>query len=133
MKSKMIVTCVCLCLLGGSVACSGDEKATAVNAEATKPEAAKAPAAPAKPAKSNVQQKPKAEPAPATDASGSASAVLTNKDCFPDSVPDSAPNNAKLCVILAKSAPDMAFTKRDYDGMPPDCRPIVLPKCRFED
>jgi prepilin-type N-terminal cleavage/methylation domain-containing protein len=55
---------------------------------------------------------------------------LTNADCFPDSLPDSAPTIAKLCLGLAKSVPDMAFTANDYRGMPEDCKPYVEPRCR---
>ena len=55
---------------------------------------------------------------------------LTNADCFPASVPDSAPKNAKLCVDLANSAPDMPFTPADYEGLPDDCKSIVFPECR---
>jgi hypothetical protein len=54
----------------------------------------------------------------------------TNADCFPASVPDSAPDNAKLCVALANSAPDMPFTPADYQALPEECKPIVLPECR---
>lgn len=52
----------------------------------------------------------------------------TNKDCFP-AVPASAPPIAHTCKALADSAPDMAFTRRDYDGMPDGCKPYVNPIC----
>jgi prepilin-type N-terminal cleavage/methylation domain-containing protein len=55
---------------------------------------------------------------------------LTNADCFPTSVPDSASMWAKMCIGLAASAPNMAFTPADYRGMPEDCKPFVDPKCR---
>jgi len=56
---------------------------------------------------------------------------LTNADCFPTSVPDSAPFNAKLCVNLANSVPNMPFTWQDYQGMPEECKAIVHPECRW--
>ena len=55
---------------------------------------------------------------------------LTNSDCFPSSIPDSASTWAKMCIGLAASAPNMAFTPADYRGMPEDCKPFVDPKCR---
>jgi hypothetical protein len=55
---------------------------------------------------------------------------LTNADCYPFSVPDSAPAIAKTCAGLAKSAPNMLFTPADYEGMPEDCKPFVNPICR---
>jgi hypothetical protein len=57
--------------------------------------------------------------------------LKTNADCFPASVPDSAPDSAKLCVALANSAPNMLFTYQDYKGLPEDCKPIVHPECRW--
>jgi hypothetical protein len=54
----------------------------------------------------------------------------TNADCFPTSAPDSASTWAKMCIDLAKSAPDMAFTPADYESMPEDCKPFVNPICR---
>jgi len=54
----------------------------------------------------------------------------TNADAFPRSLPDSASTNAKLCVGLALSAPDMAFTPNDYRYLPQECKEIVNPKCR---
>jgi hypothetical protein len=129
MKIKWIVTCVCLGMLGSTLSCAGEEEATKANAETAvkQPEARKAPAPAAKPAKSKERPAAKAK-----DAESAGSGPLTNADCFPDKAPDSAPSLAQTCVNLAKSAPDMAFTKRDYDGMPDDCRPVVLPKCRFD-
>jgi len=61
---------------------------------------------------------------------GGGSGKLTNADCFPNSLPETASMNAQLCVGLAKSAPDMLFTPRDYQGLPPDCQAIVSPQCR---
>jgi hypothetical protein len=55
---------------------------------------------------------------------------LTNADCFPTSVPESAPEIAKICVGLANSRPDMPFTPTDYQGLPEDCKAIVHPECR---
>jgi len=56
---------------------------------------------------------------------------LTNADCFPESLPDSAPAIAKMCVDLANSAPDMQFRPTDYQSLPEDCKAIVHPECRF--
>ncbi len=55
---------------------------------------------------------------------------LTNRDCWPTSVPDSAPAFAKMCVGLANSAPDMVFDPSDYPSLPEDCKSIVNAKCR---
>jgi hypothetical protein len=55
---------------------------------------------------------------------------LTNADCFPSSVPDSASDIAKICIALANAAPNMAFTPADYQAMPDDCKPFVNPICR---
>jgi len=55
---------------------------------------------------------------------------LTNADCFPTSLPDTAPQIAKLCIGLAKSNPGMPFGPEDYQGMPEDCKPFVNSKCR---
>jgi hypothetical protein len=129
MKSKVIITCVCLGMLGSTVSCAGEDEATQASAETAvaEPEASKAQKPAAKPAK------PKARPAPKREeaAPEGGKSALTNAECFPESLPDSAPNTAKLCVGLAQSAPDMVFTKRDFEGMPEDCKPIVLPHCRF--
>jgi hypothetical protein len=129
MKSKLIITCVCLGMLGSAVSCSGEDEATQASAEtaAAEPAAPKAQKPAAKPTKQKERPAPKREEA----APEGSESTLTNADCFPESVPDSAPNNAKLCVGLAASAPDMVFTKRDFEGMPEDCQPIVLPHCRF--
>lgn len=135
MKSKMIITCVCLGLLGSTFACSGDEQATNVKAETASPQAktGKAQDSAVKPPKANVRPSAKREDAPAKEADSAGSAErnkLTNADCFPDSLPESAPSLAKMCLGLAKSQPDMLFPKSDYDGMPEDCKPYVLPHCR---
>jgi prepilin-type N-terminal cleavage/methylation domain-containing protein len=58
------------------------------------------------------------------------SGKLTNADCFPSSLPESASMNAHLCAGLAGSAPDMLFTPKDYQALPPDCQAIVSPQCR---
>lgn len=57
-------------------------------------------------------------------------AHMTNSDCFPTSAPASAPTVAHQCISLANAHPDMAFTPKDYEGMPPDCKFLVNPKCR---
>jgi hypothetical protein len=55
---------------------------------------------------------------------------MTNADCFPASVPDSASANAKICVGLANANPDMPFGPSDYQGLPEECKAIVNPECR---
>jgi prepilin-type N-terminal cleavage/methylation domain-containing protein len=62
--------------------------------------------------------------------SGGGGGGLTNADCFPTTVPETAPEMAKLCIGLAKSAPDMAFTPHVYASLPEDCKPIINPQCR---
>ncbi|MBW2540648.1 MAG: hypothetical protein JRF15_01035 [Deltaproteobacteria bacterium] len=54
----------------------------------------------------------------------------TNGSCFPDSLPDSAPEQAKICVGLANSNPDMVFTPTIYQDLPEECKAIVYPECR---
>jgi len=129
MKSKLIITCVCLGMLGSAVSCSGEDGATQASAETAvaEPEASKAQKPAAKPAK------PKARPAPKHEeaAPEGGESALTNGECFPKSLPDSAHNTAKLCVGLAASAPDMIFAKKDFEGMPEECKPIVLSHCRY--
>ena len=128
MKSKLIVTCVCLGMLGSTVSCSGEDEATQASAETVVAEPkAPAPKPAANPSKRKERPAPKREEA----APEGGESALTNAECFPESVPDSAPNNAKLCVGLAMSAPDMIFTKRDFEGMPDECKPIVMSHCRF--
>jgi hypothetical protein len=125
MKSKLIITCVCLGMLGSAVSCSGEDEATQASAETAVAEP-KADKAAANPSKRKERPAPKRE-----EAAPAGESALTNAECFPESLPDSAPNNAKLCVGLAMSAPDMVFTKLDFEGMPEECRPIVMPHCRF--
>ncbi len=59
-----------------------------------------------------------------------ASPSLTNADCFPSSIPDSAPRTARICIALANAAPDTVFTPLDYQSMPEECKPYVNPICR---
>jgi hypothetical protein len=133
MKIKLIITCVCLGMLGStSLSCAGEEDATTANAESAtaQSESNKGQDSAAKPAKSNDRPSGKREPAKAQAIDNSDRAKMTHADCFPKSVPDSAHNNAKLCIVLANSKPDMLFPKSDYDGMPDECKPFVDPKCR---
>ena len=55
---------------------------------------------------------------------------LTNADCFPSSVPDSASRTARICIALANASPDMLFTPVDFQSLPEDCKPLVNPICR---
>jgi hypothetical protein len=116
-------------MLGSAVSCSGEDEATQASAETAvaEPEAPKAEKPATKPTKRKERAAAKREEA----APKGGESTLTNAECFPESVPDSAPNNAKLCVGLAASAPDMVFTKKDFEGMPEECKPIVLSHCRF--
>lgn len=122
-------------MLGSSVACAADEEATTVNTESASPQsendngqdsAAKSAKSDDSPSDPYANVKEKAAKAIQQHERAS----LTNADCFPKSVPSSAPTNAKLCVTLANSAPDMLFPKSDYDRMPEECKPFVAPKCR---
>jgi len=61
---------------------------------------------------------------------GGGGAQLTNSDCFPVTAPNNASNLARTCLSLAKSAPNMAFTPKDYHGMPDECKPLVKARCR---
>ena len=132
MKSKLIITCACLGMLGSTVSCAGEEEATTVNAESASPQSdsdtGEEPAA--KPAKRKGRKNAKRKAAEAETGENTDRAKMTNADCFPDSVPDSAPTPAKLCLSLAQSHPDMLFPKADYEGMPEDCKPLVLKKCK---
>ncbi len=132
MKSKLIITCVCLGMLGITLSCGGDEEATTVNAESASPQADsnEGQDAVAKPAKRKKSASRKTEAAKPKTGENVDRAKMTNADCFPDSIPDSSSVNAKLCITLANSHPDMLFPKRDYEGMPPECKPFVLEKCR---
>jgi prepilin-type N-terminal cleavage/methylation domain-containing protein len=56
--------------------------------------------------------------------------TLTNADCFPTSIPDTASVWAKACIGMAASHPESAFKPSDYKGMPEDCKPFVNSKCR---
>ena len=122
-------------MLGSSVACAADEEATTVTAESASPQS-----------ENDKGQDSAAKSAKSDDSPGDTlenvnervvealkkrnRAQMTHADCFPKSVPDSAPSNAKTCVALAKSAPDMLFSKSDYDNMPEECKSLVPPKCR---
>ena len=119
MKSKLIVACACLGILGGTLACAGEEEAMTVSDESAAPFSG-----------AGEGESPKMEDRKADEGPRGEGQQLTNADCIPTSVPDSAPANAKICVGLAKSHPDMAFTPNDYRGMPEDCKPYVNPKCR---
>ena len=116
MKSELIITCFCLGVLGSALACAGDEEAMVANNEDA--------------AAVSETGKGKAPEAKAGDSPSGKGKQWTNADCYPNSVPDDAPNIAKLCAQLANSAPDMAFTPTDYEGMPPECQPFVESKCR---
>ena len=137
MKSKLFITCVCLGMLGSTISCAGEDEATQADAEsATQSESADDQAAAAKPTRkdkrpSGLRKGAKAAAAEAiADHATKKRAKLTNADCFPKSVPDSAHSHVKLCIILANSAPNMLFPKSDYDRMPEECKPIVLDHCR---
>jgi hypothetical protein len=131
MKIKLVITCVCLGMLGNPAWCAADEEMNA-NAEKASPqsEGDKGQDSAAKAAKSNDHPRGKREAAEAKADENPERAKMTNADCFPRSVPDSAPNNAKLCASLMKSHPDMLFPKIDYERMPEECKPYVYPKCR---
>jgi hypothetical protein len=117
MKSKLIITCVCLGLLGGTFACAGEEEA--------KTASDKSAGALSGTGEGSEKQDGKGDDDPRGEGG-----QLTNADCLPASVPDSASQWAKACISLAKSHPDAAFTPIDYQGMPEDCKPFVNPKCR---
>jgi hypothetical protein len=116
MKSKLIITCFCLGVFGSTLACAGDEEAMNANDGNT--------------AAAVKTGEDKAAKAKADDSASGKGKQWTNADCYPNSVPDDAPNIAKLCAQLANSAPDMPFTPADYEGMPPECQPFVEQKCR---
>lgn len=132
MKRKLIITCVCLGMLGFAVSCSGDEEATQANAESASPqvESGDAQDSAAKAAKSNDSPRKKRKKAEAKETETDDRSKMTHTDCLPSSVPDSAHPTAKLCISLANSAPDMVFSERDYEGMPEECKPYVNEKCR---
>jgi hypothetical protein len=119
MKSKLIITCLCLGLLGGASACTGDEKATTASDESAGSLSGTGEA------KVAEKQAAKADDSPSGEGE-----QLTNADCFTTSAPDSASQWAKACIDMAKAHPDMPFTPNDYRGMPEDCKPFVNPKCR---
>jgi hypothetical protein len=54
----------------------------------------------------------------------------TNCDCFPLSPPEGANWVVSSCVSFARSSCDMPFTPLDYSRIPPECQPLVDPKCR---
>ena len=129
MKSKLIITCVCLGVLGGTLACAGEEEAMTVSDESAAPLSGAGEGESPK-MEDRKSESPKMEDRKSDEGPRDEGKQLTNADCIPTSVPDSAPTNAKICVGLAKSHPDMAFTPNDYRGMPEDCKPYVDPKCR---
>lgn len=132
MKSQLIITCVCLGMLGITLSCGGDEEATTVTAESASAQSAddNGQDSAAKSAESKNRPGGKRKAAKAKVDENVDRAKMTNADCFPTSVPDSALPNAKLCIALAASKPDMLFPKHDYDHMPEECKPLVPPKCR---
>ena len=137
MKSKLIITCVCLGVIGSTLACAGDEEAMTDVGESAGPPSGSGEGEDSEADDDARNEGPsgEGENSEAEDDEGDASptgenARLTNADCFPTSVPDSAPLTAKLCIDLAKGHPDMEFTSLDYEGMPDDCKPFVNPKCR---
>ena len=109
MKSKLIVACACLGILGGTLACTGEEEAMTASDESAAP----------------ISGTGKADDGPRGEGK-----QWTNADCFTNSVPDSASQWAKTCISLAKTHPDVPFTPNDFRGMPEDCKPFVKPKCR---
>jgi hypothetical protein len=129
MKSKLIVVGVCLGILGGTLACAGEEEAMTVSDESAAPLSGAGEGESLK-MEDRQGESPKMEDRKSDEGPRGEGEPLTNADCIPTSVPDSAPANAKICVGLAKSHPDMVFTPNDYRGMPEDCKPYVNPKCR---
>ncbi len=132
MKSQLIITCVCLGMLGSTLSCAGDEEATTATAESASAQPAddNGQDSAAKSAENKNRPSGKHKATKAKVAENVDRAKMTNADCFPTSLPDSASTNAKLCVTLANSKPDMLFPKHDYDGMPEECKPLVPEKCR---
>ena len=129
MKSKLFITCVCLGVLGGTSACTGDEEAMIASDEtAGTLSGAGEGKSPGKEA--GKGKGPEKEAAKGDEGPRSEGEQLTNADCFVGSVPDSASMWAKTCISLAKSHPDVPFTPADYEGMPEDCKPFVKQKCR---
>jgi hypothetical protein len=119
MKSKWFITCVCLGVLGGTSACTGDDEAVVASDQTA-----------GKLSGAGEGKGPKKEAAKGDEGTRGEGEQLTNADCFVDSVPDSASMWAKTCISLAKSHPDIPFAPSDYVGMPEDCKPFVKKKCR---
>jgi hypothetical protein len=139
MKSKWFITCICLGVLGGTSACTGDEEAVIASDETAGTLSGagegKGPEKEAGEGKGPEKEAgkgkgPEKEAAKGDEGSRGEGEQLTNADCFVDSVPDSASMWAKTCISLAKSHPDTPFTPNDYVGMPEDCKPFVKQKCR---
>jgi hypothetical protein len=129
MKSKWFITCICLGVLGGTSACTGDEEAIIASDE-TAGTVAKAGEGKSPEKKAVKRKEPEKEAAKDDEGSGGDGEQLTNGDCFVDSVPDTASMWAKTCISLAKAHPDAPFTPVEYAGMPEDCKPFVKEKCR---
>ena len=129
MKSKWFITGVCLGVLGGTSACTGDDEAMVASDETAGTLSGagegKGPEKEAGKGKGPEKEAAKGDEGPRGEGE-----QLTNADCFVDSVPDSASMWAKTCISLAKSHPDIPFTPNDYVGMPEDCKPFVKQKCR---
>jgi prepilin-type N-terminal cleavage/methylation domain-containing protein len=64
------------------------------------------------------------------DKGDTATAKFTHADCFPKTASPDASQLQRTCISLANSAPNAAFTKRDYELMPPDCKSVVKQQCR---
>jgi len=129
MKSKWFITCVCLGVLGGTSACTGDDEAV-VASDQTAAKISGAGEGKGSEKEAGKRKGPEKEAAKGDEGTRGEGEQLTNADCFVDSVPDSASMWAKTCISLAKSHPDTPFAPSDYVGMPEDCKPFVKKKCR---
>jgi hypothetical protein len=135
MKSKLIMMCACLGVLGSTSAYAGDEEAMIDVAEsaASPSESGETKDSEAKDHGRNDGPSGKSENSKAGDDqedSRGKKKQLTNADCLPPSIPASAHPTAKACIGLSNGHPDMPFTPADYKGMPVECQPYVYPKCQ---